>query len=103
MIRGLIVEDTSGGSAPLTVAGGALVELKTTSTSRANGAVPAAIYFNKEGTNGFTNTFAFKSSDGSEGAYLYAGAITGSDNSVRIMIDVAGTTYYLIARASVDH
>jgi hypothetical protein len=62
------------------------------------------IYF-KCGASGsnITNAFGFDSSDGTDGATLYAGTITGSGNMIRIAANVAGTTYYVLGHASVDH
>jgi hypothetical protein len=62
------------------------------------------IYFKCGATNSnITNAFGFDSSDGTDGATLYAGTITGSGNMIRITVNVAGTTYYVLGHASVDH
>ncbi len=62
------------------------------------------IYF-KCGASGsnITNAFGFDSSDGTDGATLYAGTISGSGNMIRITVNVAGTPYYVLGHATVDH
>ena len=62
------------------------------------------IYF-KCGASGsnITNAFGFDSIDGTDGATLYAGTITGSGNMIRITTNVGGTTYYVLGYATVDH
>jgi hypothetical protein len=57
-----------------------------------------AISFN----DAITNVFDFENSDGTNGATLKAGTYSGSGNSIKIQVDCAGTTYYLIAHATVS-
>jgi len=47
-----------------------------------------------------TNVLDFAESDGTNGATLKAGAYSTSGNEVKLAIDVAGTTYYLIGYAT---
>jgi hypothetical protein len=62
------------------------------------------IYF-KCGATGsnITNTLGFDSTDGTDGATIYAGTITGSGNMGRVNIAIGGTPYYILCYLNVDH
>jgi len=95
------IEKQSNSYTAATKAGLEIVNNANTSYSSV---ITHGIYFKCGATNSnITNAFGFDSSDGTEGATLYAGTITGSGNMVRIAIKVATVTYYILAHASVDH
>lgn len=68
------------------------------------------IFINATGSSGWTNAisfndaitnvFDFENSDGTNGATLHEHGYTASGAGVKIAIDVAGTTYYLYAAAT---
>jgi len=101
----LIVEDTGQGTVSPTNYNNSLLHIRTAGgVSRASGAVPCAISFEKgASSSGMAATFGFKSTDGGEGLTAYAGTITGSGNMVRITVNVNGTSYYILGYATVDH
>jgi hypothetical protein len=62
------------------------------------------IYFKCGATNSnITYALGFDSTDGTDGAVLYAGTITGSGNMIRIAVSVGGVAYYVLGHATTDH
>ncbi len=103
---GLLVQDDSQGTTNGDVYG---IKIHTANYNPGGGRT-AAIYVNSQNTGGWTsgllldgvitNALKFADSDGTNGATLKAGSYSGSGNEVKIAIDVAGVTYYLIAFAT---
>jgi len=82
----------------------AAVEICNNALTGASKVITHGIYFKCGVANSnITNAFGFDSTDGTDGATMYAGTITGSGNMARIAIKVGTVTYHILAHASVDH
>ena len=103
---GLLVQDDSQGTTNGDVYG---IKVYTANYNPGGGRT-AAIYIDSQNTGGWTsgllldgvitNALKFADSDGTNGATLKAGSYSGGGNEVKIAIDVAGVTYYIIAFAT---
>ncbi|MFA5395228.1 MAG: hypothetical protein WC346_04340 [Methanogenium sp.] len=103
---GLLVQDDSQGTTSGDVYG---IKIHTANYNPGGGRT-AAIYINSQNTGGWTsgllldgvitNALKFADSDGTNGATLKAGSYSTGGNEVKLAIDVAGTTYYVIGYAT---